>query len=105
MAKIPTVIAITGASSGIGAALARYYAGPGRTLALIGRDAERLEQVARSCRDKGAAVEKGTADVRDRNAIGEWLLAFDARQPIDLLVANAGMLTGSLKEGSIESLD
>ena len=45
------------------------------------------------------------ADVRDRNAIGEWLLGFDARTPIDLLVANAGILTGSLKDGSIESLD
>src|SRR5262245_43277600 len=105
MPKTPAVVAITGASSGIGAALAQYYAAPGQTLALVGRHAERLEQVARSCRDKGAHVEKGTADVRDRHAIGEWLLAFDARKPIDLLLANAGMLTGSLKEGSIESLD
>src|SRR5262245_18600833 len=105
MSKNPAVIAITGASSGIGAALAQYYAGPERRLALIGRHAERLEQVARSCRDKGASVETGTADVRDRAAIGEWQLAFDSRAPIDLLLANAGMLTGSLKEGSIESLD
>jgi short-subunit dehydrogenase len=105
MSRTPTVIAITGASSGIGAALASHYAHPGRTLALIGRHAERLDQVARSCRDKGAAVEMGMADVRDRNAISEWLLAFDARKPIDLLLANAGMLTGSLKDGSIESLD
>ena len=105
MSKAPTVIAITGASSGIGAAVAQYYAAPGRTLALIGRHVERLEQVARACRDKGATVEKGTADVRDRDAIGEWLLSFDARNPIDLLLANAGMLTGSLKDGSIESLD
>ena len=105
MSKSPAVIAITGASSGIGAALAQYYAAPGRTLALIGRHAERLQQVARSCRDKGAAVETGMADVRDRYAISEWLLSFDARTPIDLLVANAGILTGSLEDGSIESLD
>jgi short-subunit dehydrogenase len=105
MSKTPAVIAITGASSGIGAALAQHYAAPGRRLALIGRHAERLDQVAQSCRDKGAAVESGMADVRHREAIGEWLLAFDRRAPIDLLLANAGMLTGSLKEGSIESLD
>ena len=105
MSKTPAVIAITGASSGIGAALAQHYAAPGRTLALIGRHAERLDQVAQSCRDKGASVKTGMADVRHREAIGEWLLAFDRRAPIDLLLANAGMLTGSLKEGSIESLD
>src|SRR5262245_40044164 len=102
MSKQPIVIAITGASSGIGAALAAYYAAPGRTLALIGRHEQRLEQVAKSCRDKGAVVETGMADVRDRKAIGEWLLDFDRRAPIDLLVANAGILTGSLDEGSIE---
>jgi short-subunit dehydrogenase len=105
MSKGPTVIAITGASSGIGAALAQHYAAPGRTLALIGRHEERLNQVAQDCRDKGAATEIGMADVRDRRAIAEWLLAFDARAPIDLLVANAGILTGSLQDGTIESLD
>jgi short-subunit dehydrogenase len=105
MSKQPQVIAITGASSGIGAALAQYYAAPGRTLALIGRHEERLQQVAQSCRDRGAVAETGMADVRDRRAIGEWLVAFDGRAPIDLLVANAGILTGSLEDGSIESLD
>ena len=105
MSKSPQVIAITGASSGIGAALAQYYAAPGRTIALIGRHEERLRRVAEICREKGAEAETGTADVRDRRAIGEWLLAFDARAPIELLVANAGMLTGSLNDGSIESLD
>jgi len=39
MTKSLNVVAITGASSCIGAALARYYSAPGRTLALIGRHA------------------------------------------------------------------
>ena len=39
-------IAITGASSGIGAALAVRLAGPERTVALIGRDETRLKKVA-----------------------------------------------------------
>ena len=39
-------ILITGASSGIGEALARAYAAPGMSLALTGRDAARLDAVA-----------------------------------------------------------
>jgi short-subunit dehydrogenase len=105
MSKIPNVIAITGASSGIGAALSQYYASSGRTLALIGRDEARLKQIGQACRESGAHIEIGVADVRDRVAISEWLLDFDARFPIDLLVANAGILAGSLENGSIESLD
>ena len=42
----PKSIAITGGSSGIGAALARAYAAPGVNLALAGRDEPRLEVVA-----------------------------------------------------------
>ncbi len=44
--KEPGTILITGASSGIGAALAGAYAGPGAFLALAGRDRRRLESVA-----------------------------------------------------------
>ena len=104
MAKSLTVVAITGASSGIGAALARHYAASGRTLALIGRHAERLESVAQECRAKGAATEIGIVDVRDRHAIAGWLLSFDARATIDLLIANAGILTGSLEQRTIAAL-
>src|SRR5262245_25275588 len=96
MPKSPDVIAITGASSGIGASLAQHYAAPGRTLALIGRHEERLKQVAQSCHDQGAMTEIGIVDVRDRDAIAGWLLALDGRRPIDLLLANAGILTGAL---------
>ena len=49
----PRHILITGASSGIGAALARRYASPDARLALGGRDFGRLEEVAAACRAQG----------------------------------------------------
>ncbi|MDO8976688.1 SDR family oxidoreductase [Reyranella sp.] len=84
-------IVLTGASSGIGEALALDYAAPGVALALTGRDAERLEAVASACRAKGATVVAGTIDVTDRERFLPWLTAFDAAHPVDLVIANAGI--------------
>ncbi len=72
------VIAITGASSGLGRALALEYSAPGVVLALIGRDALRLEEAAAQARAKGASVRIGKIDVRDRAALRAFLLAIDA---------------------------
>ena len=66
MSFTPRSILITGASSGIGRALAREYAAAGVRLTLVGRDAARLEAVAAECRAKGAGVEIGQVDVRDQ---------------------------------------
>jgi len=84
-------IVITGASSGIGEALALDYARPGAALALTGRDAGRLEAVAQACRAKGATVVADTVDVVDRDRFAAWLTAFDDSHPVDLIVANAGI--------------
>jgi short-subunit dehydrogenase len=84
-------IVITGASSGIGEALALDYARPGVALALTGRDAGRLEVVAAACRAKGATVVADTVDVVDRETFAAWLTAFDDAHPVDLLIANAGI--------------
>lgn len=86
-----TSIVITGASNGIGEALARDYAGPGVALALTGRDKVRLETVAAACRAKGATVTAGAINVLDRQALAEWLRAFDDAHPVDLVIANAGV--------------
>lgn len=84
-------IVITGASSGIGEALALDYATPGVALALTGRDFGRLEAVATACRAKGATVLAGAIDVVDRDALAAWLAAFDDAHPVDLIIANAGI--------------
>jgi NADP-dependent 3-hydroxy acid dehydrogenase YdfG len=84
-------ILITGASSGIGAALARAYAGAGVSLVLGGRNAGRLDEVASDCRARGAAVESKAIDVADRAAMADWVVAADAAGPIDLVIANAGI--------------
>jgi len=90
----PKTILITGASSGIGRALAFVYARDGVNLFLIGRDRERLEDTAATARAQGAEVSIGQLDVRDRDAMAHWIEAADMRRPVDLVIANAGITTG-----------
>jgi short-subunit dehydrogenase len=90
----PKTILITGASSGIGRALALVYARDGVSMSLIGRDSERLEAAAGGARAQGAEVRIGQLDVRDRDAMAHWIIAEDMRRPFDLVIANAGITTG-----------
>jgi short-subunit dehydrogenase len=87
-------VVITGASSGLGAALARTYATPGVALGLIGRNEGRLAAVAGACRASGATVEEGLIDVTDRARLEAWLVAFDRAHPVNLVIANAGISAG-----------
>jgi short-subunit dehydrogenase len=87
-------ILITGASSGIGRALALAYARAGVSLSLTGRDLQRLENAASAARAQGAEVATGRLDVRDQSAMARWITAEDTRRPFDLVVANAGITTG-----------
>lgn len=98
-------VVITGASSGIGAALALAYARPGVTLGLTGRDPDRLGAVAALARAAGATVREGLFDLRDRSALSGFLADFDRLHPVDLLVANAGVLDGRRVDGSLEDAD
>ncbi len=91
----PTSLLITGASSGIGAALARAYARPGTSLFLLGRNEARLAGVAQGCGAAGAAVSQATIDVTDRAALEDWIQACDAAVPLDLVIANAGVSAGT----------
>ncbi len=98
----PRTILITGASSGIGEALAEAYAGPGVTLVLTGRDRERLDAVAARCEKRGAAVRAATVDVADRAAMADWLALVDRETPVDLCIANAGISGGTGRRGESE---
>lgn len=90
---------ITGASSGIGEALALEYAAPGCALALSGRDTDRLAAVAASCRERGADVSEQVLDVVDEHAVAAWVDETDDRRPLDLVVANAGISGGTAGGG------
>jgi short-subunit dehydrogenase len=88
------VVVITGASSGLGAALAAAYAGPHIALGLIGRNPERLAATASVCRAAGASVDTALIDVADGPALAAWLGEFDRAHPVELLIANAGTSAG-----------
>ncbi|HWI87528.1 MAG TPA: SDR family NAD(P)-dependent oxidoreductase [Sphingomonas sp.] len=88
-------IMITGASSGLGAGLAKDYAAPGIRLVLSARDGARLEETARACRDKGASVVTGLFDVGEAEPLGAWLVEQDAAVPFDLVIAAAGVSGGT----------
>lgn len=99
MARRPTPesILITGASSGLGAALAKAYARPNTRLAIQGRDEARLDAVAEACRVRGAAVTVACLDVTNRAATEAWVRDADGRAGLDLVVANAGVSGGTAK--------
>lgn len=93
--KEPRSILITGASSGIGAALARAYAAPGVILFLGGRDKERLRQIGQECGERGATVRAAVVDVADGQNCARWINDCEGVKPLDLVIANAGISAGS----------
>jgi NADP-dependent 3-hydroxy acid dehydrogenase YdfG len=99
----PASILITGATSGIGRALAEAYAAPGVRLALIGRDPTRMACVAATCGKAGATVETALVDLRDAPAAAAAVLGFDRMRPIDLAIASAGITSGLGTGRDVES--
>ncbi|MFE5619790.1 SDR family NAD(P)-dependent oxidoreductase [Streptomyces sp. NPDC056524] len=84
---------ITGASSGIGAGLARHAAGLGMKLVLADIAADRLTAVADELRETGAQAEAVVTDVADPSSV-EALAerAYSRFGTVDLLVNNAGIM-------------
>jgi short-subunit dehydrogenase len=97
--KAPACILITGASGGIGSAMARAYAGPGTTLILHGRDEDRLRKVADSCRARGAEIQVKVLDVTDTEALRRWVTEVSVSHRPDLVIVNCGITSNIGDDG------
>lgn len=89
---------ITGASSGIGEALAYALAKRGDKLFICGRDKARLKAVAERCNAEWAVV-----DVADAKATAEWIRKANEKHPIDRVFANAGVSTGEETDKNVRN--
>jgi len=90
------VVLITGATSGIGEALALQYAAAGITLILVGRNGDRLRGVEDLCKTKGAVVIPKQIDVCDEKQMADMIRSVHTQMPIDLVIANAGVSEGTI---------
>lgn len=89
-------IFITGASSGIGEALARHYARSGAILGLLARREERLRELALAL---GTPCEVYGADVREAGALKAAAMDFMSAHGVpDIVIGNAGISFGTLTE-------
>jgi short-subunit dehydrogenase len=85
-------VMITGASSGLGRALALACAAPDVILHLSGRNTNRLEETASTCQARGTEVRIAALDVCDAEAMRAWIREAGR---LDLVVANAGISAGT----------
>jgi len=95
-------IFITGASSGIGAEMAKIFAARGDVLGLVGRSSEKLNAVLTAL--PGAGHEAYALDVTDRQALTEAARDFEAKGAVDTVIANAGISIG-VKTEYAEDID
>lgn len=97
---------ITGASSGIGLAIARIFAENNINLVICGRREERLKDLQAELSPK-VQVEYLVFDVRDRNLVHETLAGFLEDRKIDILINNAGNAHGlaPIQGGNLDDWD
>ena len=88
-------ILITGASSGIGRALAQYYANQNVNLFLCGRNSQALSDFKTPNLENKANIYTKVLDVTDKNAAQKWIEEIERSHKIDLVIANAGVSAGT----------
>ncbi|MFM8560603.1 MAG: SDR family NAD(P)-dependent oxidoreductase [Solirubrobacterales bacterium] len=91
---------VTGASSGIGLAIARMLGEEGYELTVVGRRPEKLEQAAAGLEAEGIVLQAIAADVGSEEAIVDIVGAHESRfGRLDVLINNAGVGFGELADG------
>ena len=103
------VVAVTGASSGIGEATARELAARGASIVLGARRTDRLEKLVTELRAKGATAEFQALDVTNRDSVADFVrFARERFGKLDVIVNNAGVMPlsplGALKVDEWEQM-
>lgn len=96
------IILITGASGGIGAALALRYACANTLLILIARNESKLLEIKNKCEEKSAEVILLPLDIRERDKLQRTVQEIDEQHPIDLVICNAGVTSSIGDNGEAE---
>ncbi|MFS8184353.1 SDR family NAD(P)-dependent oxidoreductase [Pseudovibrio denitrificans] len=101
----PKSILITGASSGLGRAIALGYAEAGVTLCLTGRNEERLGETVRVAEGRGCRVLWRSLDICDAQAVQSWVDELEQETSLDLVISNAGVTGSHGIDGSVETAE
>lgn len=101
------VVLITGASSGIGAACAEYFAKEGALLALVGRNAEKFEQLIEKIKENGIEADPlvilADVTVDTERIITETIAKYER---LDILINSAGIgILGSIETTTLDDFD
>jgi 3-oxoacyl-[acyl-carrier protein] reductase len=88
---------VTGASRGIGAAIAKRLARDGLHVVAVARSADKLDEVVSQIKSEGGSAEPLTVDVANSQALGDAIeKIIDAHGRLDVLVNNAGITKDGL---------